>query len=72
VQQYEYVRRNVSGPSVPVCVLFLNFILGSFPLLRYRIGTVTDQRFLWNIGRIVLERKSVQVPLFIGQKTHTV
>jgi len=30
---------------------------------------MTDQRILWNIGGIILEGKSVQVPLFIGQKT---
>jgi hypothetical protein len=30
---------------------------------------VTDQRFLWNAGGIVLEGKPIQVPLFIGQKS---
>jgi len=37
-------------------------------LLRRRIASVTNQRFLWNIGGIVLEGKSVQVPLFCRPK----
>jgi hypothetical protein len=32
---------------------------------------VTDQRFLWKIGGIVLEGKSVQVPLYRPKTAHT-
>jgi len=66
VQQYEYVRRMFSGPSVPVCVFFF---LGVCQLLKYRTASVTDQRFLWNVGGIVLEGKPFQVPLFYWSKT---
>jgi hypothetical protein len=44
------------------------FILGRFQLLRCRKTSVTDQRFLWIVGGIVLEGNSVQVPLFYQPK----